>query len=136
MQFLNRVHHRSPMTPLELEMFHQINNVIGVDPEPLATIARFGLALLRFLANLDDHNIRHNIAFVLILNRVHHRSPMTPLELEMFHQINNVIGVDPELYEYCLMVNCMRRTCVSRLPRLPGLDLRCSDSLPTLTTTI
>lgn len=39
------------------------------------------------------------------LNRVHHRAPMSPLELEMFHQINNVIGVDPELYEYLLMVD-------------------------------
>ncbi|KAI9369464.1 chitin synthase-domain-containing protein [Aspergillus egyptiacus] len=39
------------------------------------------------------------------LNRVHHRAPMSPLELEVFHQINNVIGVDPELYEYCLMVD-------------------------------
>ncbi|KAI9789399.1 MAG: hypothetical protein M1816_006059 [Peltula sp. TS41687] len=39
------------------------------------------------------------------LNRVHHRAPMSPLELEMFHQINNIIGVDPELYEYLLMVD-------------------------------
>ena len=39
------------------------------------------------------------------LNRVHHRAPMSPLELEMFHQINNVIGVDPELYEFLLMVD-------------------------------
>lgn len=39
------------------------------------------------------------------LNRVHHRSPMSPLELEMFHQINNIIGVDPELYEYLFMVD-------------------------------
>ena len=39
------------------------------------------------------------------LNRVHHRSQMSPLELEMFHQINNIIGVDPELYEYLFMVD-------------------------------
>ncbi|KAI9714246.1 MAG: hypothetical protein M1828_001177 [Chrysothrix sp. TS-e1954] len=39
------------------------------------------------------------------LNRVHHRAPMSPLELEMFHQINNIIGVDPELYEYLFMVD-------------------------------
>ncbi|KAJ5679200.1 Chitin synthase 6 [Penicillium macrosclerotiorum] len=39
------------------------------------------------------------------LNRVHHRGPMSPLELEIFHQINNIIGVDPELYEYCFMVD-------------------------------
>jgi chitin synthase len=45
------------------------------------------------------------IVLMSFLNRVHHRSPMSPLELEMFHQINNVIGVDPELYEYLLMVD-------------------------------
>jgi chitin synthase len=39
------------------------------------------------------------------LNKVHHRTPMSPLQLEMFHQINNIIGVDPELYEYILMVD-------------------------------
>ncbi|RPB01134.1 hypothetical protein L873DRAFT_1677912 [Choiromyces venosus 120613-1] len=39
------------------------------------------------------------------LNRIHHRTPMSPLQLEMFHQINNIIGVDPELYEYLLMVD-------------------------------
>ncbi|OJJ47220.1 hypothetical protein ASPZODRAFT_15898 [Penicilliopsis zonata CBS 506.65] len=45
------------------------------------------------------------ILLLQFLNRVHHRSPMSPLELEIFHQVNNVIGVDPELYEYCLMVD-------------------------------
>lgn len=51
------------------------------------------------------------ILLMSFLNRVHHRSPMNPLELEMFHQINNIIGVDPELYEYMLMVDA--DTCVS-----------------------
>ncbi|KAF4963399.1 hypothetical protein FSARC_8571 [Fusarium sarcochroum] len=45
------------------------------------------------------------ILLMSFLNRVHHRSPMSPLELEMFHQINNIIGVDPELYEYLLMID-------------------------------
>ncbi|KLJ10704.1 chitin synthase [Blastomyces silverae] len=45
------------------------------------------------------------VLILSFLNRVHHRSAMSPLELEMFHQINNVIGVDPELYEYLLMVD-------------------------------
>lgn len=50
------------------------------------------------------------ILLMSFLNRVHHRSPMNPLELEMFHQVNNIIGVDPELYEYLLMVDA--DTCV------------------------
>lgn len=45
------------------------------------------------------------IMLMNFLNRVHHRAAMSPLELEMFHQINNIIGVDPELYEYLLMVD-------------------------------
>lgn len=45
------------------------------------------------------------ILLMSFLNRVHHRAPMSPLELEMFHQINNIIGVDPELYEYMFMVD-------------------------------
>ena len=45
------------------------------------------------------------ILLLSFLNRVHHRRPMSPLELEMFHQINNIIGVDPELYEYLFMVD-------------------------------
>ncbi|KAM0787039.1 hypothetical protein ACM66B_006305 [Microbotryomycetes sp. NB124-2] len=39
------------------------------------------------------------------LNRVHFDSEMYPLELEMYHQIKNVIGVDPQLYEYLLVVD-------------------------------
>ena len=43
---------------------------------------------------------------------------MSPLELEMFHQINNIIGVDPELYEYLLMVDAdtsVREDSLNRL---------------------
>ncbi|KAJ8606453.1 hypothetical protein MRB53_040967 [Persea americana] len=45
------------------------------------------------------------VLLMSFLNRVHHRSAMSPLELEIFHQINNVIGVSPELYEYLFMVD-------------------------------
>jgi len=58
------------------------------------------------------------IVLMSFLNRVHHRSPMNPLELEMFHQINNIIGVDPELYEYLLMVDAdtsVREDSLNRL---------------------
>lgn len=61
------------------------------------------------------------------LNRVHHRGPMSPLELEMFHQINNVIGVDPELYEYCLMVDAdtsLREDSLNRLVAACANDAR------------
>ncbi|KAK9432579.1 chitin synthase-domain-containing protein [Lipomyces doorenjongii] len=52
------------------------------------------------------------------LNRVHFKSPMSPLQLEIFHQINNVIGVDPELYEYLLMVDADTSVSEDSLNRL------------------
>ncbi|RKF59676.1 Chitin synthase 8 [Erysiphe neolycopersici] len=58
------------------------------------------------------------ILLLSFLNRVHNRSPMNPLELEMFHQINNIIGVDPELYEYLLMIDAdtsVREDSLNRL---------------------
>jgi len=58
------------------------------------------------------------IMLMSFLNRVHHRSPMSPLELEMFHQINNVIGVDPELYEYLFMVDADTKVKEDSLNRL------------------
>jgi chitin synthase len=39
------------------------------------------------------------------LNRVHFNSAMTPMELDVFHNIRNVIGVDPAFYEFILMVD-------------------------------
>ncbi|KAL1757372.1 glycosyltransferase family 2 protein [Schizophyllum commune] len=39
------------------------------------------------------------------LNKVHFNSPMNPLELEMYHQIKNVIGVNPTFYEYVFMID-------------------------------
>lgn len=58
------------------------------------------------------------ILLMSFLNRVHHRSAMNPLELEMFHQINNIIGVDPELYEYLLMIDADTMVKPDSLTRL------------------
>lgn len=58
------------------------------------------------------------ILLMNFLNRVHHRSAMSPLELEMFHQINNIIGVDPELYEYLFMVDADTKVKEDSLNRL------------------
>ncbi|WPG97602.1 Chitin synthase 6 [Acrodontium crateriforme] len=58
------------------------------------------------------------VLLMSFLNRVHHRSAMSPLELEMFHQINNIIGVDPELYEYLFMVDADTKVKEDSLNRL------------------
>lgn len=39
------------------------------------------------------------------LNRVHYNHPMNPLELEIHHQIRNVIGVNPAFYEFVFQVD-------------------------------
>ncbi|KAF2861641.1 glycosyltransferase family 2 protein [Piedraia hortae CBS 480.64] len=58
------------------------------------------------------------ILLMSFLNRVHFRAPMNPLELEIFHQINNIIGVDPELYEYLFMVDADTKVKEDSLNRL------------------
>lgn len=45
------------------------------------------------------------ILLMQYLNRVHFDSPMTPLELEIYHQMRNVIGIDPAFYEYIFTVD-------------------------------
>ncbi|ORY18556.1 chitin synthase 6 [Clohesyomyces aquaticus] len=45
------------------------------------------------------------IILMRFLNRVHYNLPMTPLELEMHHQIRNIIGVNPTFYEFLLQID-------------------------------
>lgn len=45
------------------------------------------------------------ILMMRFLNRLHNDKDCYPLELEMHHQIKNVIGVDPSLYEFMLCVD-------------------------------
>ena len=39
------------------------------------------------------------------LNRVHYNLPMNPLELEMHHQVRNIIGVNPSFYEFLFQID-------------------------------
>ncbi|KAI0089472.1 glycosyltransferase family 2 protein [Irpex rosettiformis] len=52
------------------------------------------------------------------LNKVHFNSPMNPLELEIYHQIKNVIGVNPTFYEYVFMVDADTTVAPLSLNRL------------------
>ncbi|KAJ2788710.1 hypothetical protein GGI18_002801, partial [Coemansia linderi] len=45
------------------------------------------------------------IILMQFFNKVHFNLPMTPLELEVYHQIKNVIGVNPAFYEFIMMVD-------------------------------
>ena len=45
------------------------------------------------------------VLILSFLNRVHCNLPMSPLQLEMYHQIQNIIGVNPNFYEFLLVVD-------------------------------
>ena len=45
------------------------------------------------------------ILMLRYLNRVHFDLAMSPLELEIYHQMRNVIGIDPAFYEYIFTVD-------------------------------
>ena len=51
------------------------------------------------------------------LNRVHFDAEMSPLELEIYHQMRNVIGVDPTFFEYIFQVDADTVRQGRRLPR-------------------
>ncbi|ORZ30039.1 chitin synthase-domain-containing protein [Catenaria anguillulae PL171] len=52
------------------------------------------------------------------LNKVMFDSAMSPMELELYHQIKNVIGVNPSFYEYVLMVDADTVVMPDSLSRL------------------
>ncbi|KIM26865.1 glycosyltransferase family 2 protein [Serendipita vermifera MAFF 305830] len=52
------------------------------------------------------------------LNRVHFDAPMYPLELEIYHQMRNIIGIDPAFYEYIFMVDADTSVTPDSLNRL------------------
>ncbi|KAI7902715.1 P-loop containing nucleoside triphosphate hydrolase protein [Cokeromyces recurvatus] len=52
------------------------------------------------------------------LNKVHFEAPMTPMELEIYHQIKNVIGVNPGFYEFILMVDADTEVLPDSLNRM------------------
>ncbi|KAF9190425.1 hypothetical protein BGZ50_000233 [Haplosporangium sp. Z 11] len=57
------------------------------------------------------------------LNKVHFNSAMTPMELEIYHQIKNVIGVNPSFYEYTLMVDSDTEVLPDSLNRMVSVFL-------------
>ncbi|PCH40709.1 glycosyltransferase family 2 protein [Wolfiporia cocos MD-104 SS10] len=58
------------------------------------------------------------ILLMQYLNRVHFDAPMTPLELEIYHQMRNVIGIDPAFYEYIFTVDADTAVTPDSLNRL------------------
>jgi hypothetical protein len=69
---------------------------------------------------------------LITIDKVHFDSPMNPLELEMYHQIKNVIGVNPTFYEYIFTVDADTTVEEYALNRLVSAYVvsRRSDSAP------
>ncbi|ORY03392.1 hypothetical protein K493DRAFT_383515 [Basidiobolus meristosporus CBS 931.73] len=58
------------------------------------------------------------IILMNFLNRVHFDAEMSPLDLEIYHHIKNVIGVNPAFYEYVLMVDADTEVLPDSMTRL------------------
>ncbi|KAF9920458.1 hypothetical protein FBU30_009711 [Linnemannia zychae] len=58
------------------------------------------------------------VILMKFLNKVHFDSPMCPMELEIYHQMKNVIGVNPSFYEYILQVDADTEVMPDALNRL------------------
>jgi chitin synthase len=58
------------------------------------------------------------ILLLNFLNRCYFKSQMSPLELEIYHQIANVIGINPRMYEYLLTVDADTEVTEDSLNRL------------------
>jgi chitin synthase len=71
----------------------------------------------------------HAVAHVRCAGQVHFNSPMNPLELEMYHQIKNVIGVNPTFYEYLFTIDADTTVDPFSLNRLISAYVASSSSL-------
>ncbi|KAJ1665850.1 hypothetical protein IW140_002931 [Coemansia sp. RSA 1813] len=58
------------------------------------------------------------ILLMSFLNKVHFDLPMTPLELEIFHQMRHIIGIHPHDFEYILQVDADTEVMPDSLSRL------------------
>ncbi|KAG2220939.1 hypothetical protein INT45_010692 [Circinella minor] len=58
------------------------------------------------------------------LNKVHYDSPMTPMELAIYHELKNVIGVHPSFYEFVLMIDADTEVLSHSLTRMVGHFVR------------
>ena len=58
------------------------------------------------------------IILMQFLHKVHFDLPMTPMELEIYHQLKHIIGIPPDMFEYVLQIDADTRVTVDSLARL------------------
>ncbi|KAG0272981.1 hypothetical protein BGZ95_011225 [Linnemannia exigua] len=103
-------------------------DILGVDPNhnghvvPYVVVVKVGTPTER---QRPGNRGKRDSQMILMrfLNKVHFNSAMTPMELEMYHQIKNVIGVNPSFYEYTLMVDSDTEVLPDSLNRMVSVFL-------------
>lgn len=87
---------------------------------PYLVIVKVGSSEEQDAGNSPGNRGKRDSQIVLMnfLNRVHYQKPMCPLDLEIFHHMNNIIGVDPERYDYLFTVDADTRVRPDSLTRL------------------
>jgi chitin synthase len=58
------------------------------------------------------------------LNNSHFNNPMSPLELEVYHHMKNIIGIEPRFFEYALMVDADTEVLPDSLNRMIAVMIR------------
>jgi chitin synthase len=81
-------------------------------PTPLMYVSLFSYMVIAKVGKPTERSKPGNrgkrdsqILLLHYLNRVHFDAPMSPLELEIYHQMRNVIGIDPAFYEYIFTID-------------------------------
>lgn len=58
------------------------------------------------------------------LNNSHFNKNMSPLELEVYHHMKNIIGIEPRFFEYALMVDADTEVLPDSLNRMVAVMIR------------
>lgn len=109
MRFFNRVHFDSPMSPCELEIYHQIKNVIGVNP-----------TFYEFLLAIDADTVVEPLSLNRFVSAMNHDRKVlaTCGETELANAKRSVISM-MQVYEVCDL-------CVDMLSDMMALTRHCT----------
>ena len=88
-----------PIPPIVLDI---LGMGLNLDPEPLSFMSLSKGAQQHNMGKVYSglYECAGHIVPYLVVKQVHFNSPMNPLELEIYHQIKNVISVNLMFYEY------------------------------------
>ena len=93
--------------PTLLIMLDILGMGLNLDPEPLSFVSLGKGAQQHNMGKVYSglYECAGHVVPYLVVKQVHFNSPMNPLELEIYHQIKNVISVNLTFYEYLFTIN-------------------------------